>query len=599
MRVTVFAALCALAAACGSHSGTHDEATATLSIDPPTSQLMILNGTAATESFTATLTFADGTKQDVTAMTMFAIDASFGAFQANGLSMFTAGKTAVTGTYEDKMASAEVVATLKEVVIQTGTCAMSPTTTCTGDPDCTAVGGGSCVGAVSPMAPSWFQMPEDPTRAPTIAYPPVNVIVPPNLGDFDVHWVDSVGNDVFEVSLTTEFSDVRMYVTGGNGSVAGGGWATVLANEWTSAVGASTAVTFQVRGVQSSNPVSVGSAPPQLVKLSNEAMLGGIYYWASTGTYGIYRHDMSMPDQPAQQYMTTAQTSGRCVACHVLSRDGKEMLVTYDGGNGAATTIDVATATAAATGGNWNFATFTPDNTEFLAVYNGTLTVRDYASQAILATMTASGSVSHPDLSPDGTQLVYVHPNVAGSDWAFGSGDIYLRTFDQSTNSFGPEQQLVADGTNNYYPSFSPDGKWILFNKGDNTQNGALNQSGSYNGPNAELWVMPADNSSPPVQLTTANISAGLTDSWGRWAPFAQTFGANSEQMYWITVSSKRDFGVRLVGTQRPQVWMTGFFPDRATGGMDPSSPAFRLPFQDITSDNHIAQWAQQVVTVQ
>ena len=33
-----------------------------------------------------------------------------------------------------------------------------------------------------------------------------------------------------------------------------------------------------------------------------------------------------------------------------------------------------------------------------------------------------------------------------------------------------------------------------------------------------------------------------------------------------------------------------------AAAGMDPSGPAFRMPFQLLTSANHIAQWTQQVV---
>jgi len=31
-------------------------------------------------------------------------------------------------------------------------------------------------------------------------------------------------------------------------------------------------------------------------------------------------------------------------------------------------------------------------------------------------------------------------------------------------------------------------------------------------------------------------------------------------------------------------------------GGSDPSFSAFALPFQDITTSNHIAQWAQVFV---
>jgi hypothetical protein len=118
----------------------------------------------------------------------------------------------------------------------------------------------------------------------------------------------------------------------------------------------------------------------------------------------------------------------------------------------------------------------------------------------------------------------------------------------------------------------------------------------SYNNPNASLWVVKADGSLPPVELIGANGAMGLTNSWGRWAPFAQTMGANAEPMFWITVSSARDFGVRLTNLRRPQLWMTPFFPDRASAQTDPSAPAFRLPFQNIDSNNHIAQWTEQIV---
>lgn len=594
---------------CGPGHNGHDPSKATLSISPPTSQLLIMNGVPATEDFTATLVFQDGSKQDVTADTTFMIDGEFGVFNGTTLSMTTAGKTQVFGMYTDKQGTADVLAMLKDVRVDTG---------------------------VDPNAPSWFSSPENPSHAPTVVYPTANVIMPRNLGDFEVHWVDASSNDVWEVSLTTAFADVRAYVKGGNGT--GGGpdpsWMAFLASEWTAAVGTETSAQLQVRGVQSSNPTTVGSAPPQTVNLSNEAMQGGLYYWASSSSdpnhpYGIFRHDMSKPGQPAEQFLTTAQTAsaaypnGRCVACHVLSRDGTQMMITYDGGDQSATTVDVATKTAApeivggactataqcgagmgcmipanATSGTckvaWNFAAFTPDNAQVLTVHDGVLVVRSYPSLAVLTTMPGGGMVSHPDLSPDGTKLVYVRPGVAGSDWAFGTGAIYMRTYDQTSMSFGPEQQLVNDGANNYYPTFSPDGQWILFNKGDNTTGTSV--SGSYNGPNATLWVIKADNSGPAVQLATANQAAGLTDSWGRWAPFAETFGGNKEPMFWVTVSSKRDFGVRLVGVARPQIWMTPFFPDKAASGQDPSAAAFRLPFQDIQTNNHIAQWTTAVV---
>jgi hypothetical protein len=613
MRASLaFAPICALILGCGPHKGSGDDiAQATLTVDPPTSELLITNAVPATEAFTATLTFPDGHKEDVTADTTFAIDTEFGNFSAATLTMQVAGKTSVYGAFMDKQATAEVIARLKDVRVDTG---------------------------VPANAPDWFTMPENPLHAPTVKYPAADVIMPRNVGDFEVHWIDGSSNDVFEVSLKTDYADVRAYVRGGNGDGAAGpdpSYMAFLASEWTAAVGTEVLVQLQVRGVDSTNPTTVGSAPMQMVNLSNETMNGGLYYWASAGSEpeGIYRHDMSKPGQPAEPYMTTSQIAGSgfgCVACHVLSRDGKKMTITYDGGDQPATTIDVETAArftvaSGATGCTassqcaagmgciipggqpsgtcktaWNFATFTPDGSQILTVHDGQLVVRDFATATVLTTMPAAGYVTHPDLSPDGTRLVYVRPASPGSDWAFGTGQIFMRTYDQASMAFGPEQQIVADGANNYYPTFSPDGQWILFNKGDNTQAGPpINANGSYNGPNAQLWVVKADNSAAPVQLTTSNQALGLTNSWGRWAPFAQTFGANNDPMFWVTVSSKRDFGVRLVGVSKPQIWMTPFFPARAAANTDPSSAAFRLPFQDILTNNHIAQWTEQVIGIQ
>lgn len=169
-----------------------------------------------------------------------------------------------------------------------------------------------------------------------------------------------------------------------------------------------------------------------------------------------------------------------------------------------------------------------------------------------------------------------------------------MRTFDPVTHAFGNETPLVNDSNLNFYPSWSPDGQWILFN-----QTAPATGLTSYNNGNASLFVVKSDGSAPPVALTTANNALGLTNSWGRWAPFQQTVGANADPIYWITVSSKRNFGVRLVNLARPQIWMTPFFPDRATAATDPSVEAFRLPFQNIESSNHIAQWTERVVTTQ
>ena len=569
----------AVLAACSSRADEDSTEGATLQIDPPTSEHLILNGAPAQQAFTATLRLRNGKTRDVTAETVFSIDSTIGTFNGNELVLGGAGKTTASGVWEDTQATAQATA---QVIARVRTVRVEP--------------------PLDPSVPDLFNKPEAAARAPTIVYPPEGAVMPRNLGDFETHWIDRHGNDVFEVSLKTELADVRVYVSGNNGEAAAGprpSWQSFAASEWIAAVGLESSVQYQVRGVSTAEPTTVGTTAPRLVKLSNEPLDGGMYYWAATnaggGAFGIFRHDMAKPGQPAEEFMTTNQTAGRCVACHVLSRDGTKMAITYDGGNNNATLVDVRTGARQPDVAKWNFGSFTPDGTRLVAVYSGTISVRSTENQAVVATMPAAGYATHPDLSPDGRQLVYVRAFGGGVDWEFTAGQIYTRSYDQATNTFGPETPLVRDGVNNFYPSWSPDGQWVLFNR----TTGGL----SYNSLNASLWVVKADGSAPPIELAAFNQAAGgLTNSWGRWAPFAQTVGANREPIFWVTVSSKRDFGVRRVNSveleadKTPQIWMAPFFTARAEARQDPTEPAFRLPFQNLTSNNHIAQWTERVV---
>jgi TolB protein len=140
---------------------------------------------------------------------------------------------------------------------------------------------------------------------------------------------------------------------------------------------------------------------------------------------------------------------------------------------------------------------------------------------------------------------------------------------------------VQSAGENNYYPSYSPDGNWLAFNRSSHTD--------SYDQPDARVYMINAQGGSP-IALTTASPSGG--DSWPKWSPQVHTF--YSGQMYWLTFSSRRPYG--LHAGSNAQIWMVGIDPARAAAGMDASFAAFWLPFQDFTQGNHIAQWAETVV---
>ena len=576
MRVTRVYLLALALAACGSPSDDGEnpepEPGDTLQVAPSLARLEVINGVAATQDFTVTLVKPSGNTYDVTARAAWTLsDPLIGSFSG---ATFTArggsaGVAALTATVESLQGTGSVEVFVRNVRVGPGT----PTNA----PDLFAVGT------------------VDPGVVPLVVYPPAQAIVPRNLGDLEMHWRDSYGHDLYELSMVNDHVDLRLYVA----SPGAEGWAAFSSSEWHAAAMGGREITLGLRALTQASPQTIGAAAPQGLLLSNDDIEGGLYYWAAAaaggGAYGIFRHDFGNAGQPAEPFFTTTE-AGRCVACHAVSRDGRRMAVGYDGGNRSSTLVDVESQTAmiAPETEFWNFPAYSPDGARLVTSRNGTLTVRDGATGAAIGAVPTGGFATHPDFSPQGNLLAFAYaaatpgPNIA--DWSFNGGTIGTIPYDAASGTWGTPATIITGGGNNYYPSVSPDGQWVLFNRSD---------SDAYDDANAELWVARIDGSGAR-KLDLANVGPGLTNSWPRWAPFRSNFGdaGSTEEMYWITWSSRRDFGVRLVGVRTPQIWMSPFFPARVAAGNDPSAPAFRLPFQDLLSNNHIAQWTEVVVPI-
>lgn len=541
-----------------------------LVVMPSLARLEVINGAAASQDFTVMLVKPSGREYDVTTQVQWTLgDPLIGSFTG---STFTArggsaGLSPISASLDILNGGGQVEVFVRNVRVGPGAPANAP--------DLFAVGT------------------EDAAAAPTIAYPAPGVIVPRNIGDLEMHWRDGFGHDLFEMSMVNGHVDLKLYV----GAPGGTGFSAFSTTEWYAAAMGGREIQLKLRALTIASPQQIGVAAPQSVFVTNDDLGGGLYYWAASAAagapYGIFRHDFGQPGQPAEPFYTTVE-AGRCVACHALSRDGERMTVVWDGGNGSSTVIDVASQTPMIPHNNqfWNFATYSPDGNLLVTSSGGTLSVRDGTTGTVTGTVPTAGFATHPDFSPLGNLITYARTasGPGAADWVFNGGEIMTVSFDAATGAWGTPTAIVSGGGNNYYPSVSPDGQWVLFNRSGED---------AYDDPSAELWVARIDGTGAR-KLDLANIGPGLTNSWARWAPFRSNYGPDSakEDLFWITWSSKRDFGVRLVGTGRPQLWMSPFFTGRVEAGGDPTAPAFRLPFQDINSNNHIAQWTEVVVPI-
>jgi hypothetical protein len=555
-----------------------------IDVAPPSASLTTTGGgAAATQQFTATGHFSDGHTEDISTQVAWSVSdpgigsvtsgAFTGAATRGGVAKVIAGQGAVSGTAD---------LTVKYVAARVS-----------GDDGSTAPAGSAGL----------FNGTDDPTLAPPLAYPLDGALVPHNLGLLEVQWKKPAGAaDLFEVSFSAPTLDYRVYTNAPN---ANGGRLSLTPDEWTSIADTigSGSVAVKVRGVVTAAPGKVGSSAVVNLSIGAASVAGGIYYWSPTGAGAnatIMRHSFGDTSGTATAFY--APNSGtRCVGCHVITRDGSKMAVTYDGGNGAAAIVGVpllGNVLPESAGLKWNFAAYSPDGNRMVATSQGTLKIYDTSGgpnngmvQQVLADGTPGHYASHPDWSSDGSMIVYVDvgaPN-GNSEWSFSKGSLVV-VKDVGMGMFGAPQKIVTSaGEDNYYPSFSPDNKWILFNRG---------QVNAYNDATAEAYVVSVDGAIGPIALGNANsTSPNQTNSWPRWNPF-MVHEPTGDLMY-FTFSSTRDYGIEILQpnppTQQnplqPQIWMAAFDPAKAAQNQDPSSTAFWMPFQDVKSHNHIAQW--------
>jgi len=611
MRTAVLPAALALAlaaAACGSKgpgngtptpdAGPLDGLTS-ITVTPADQTLTIVNGAGASSLYTAIGTFSDGHTADVTAYASFELaDTSLGQFGG-----------ALLKTTETHGGQTQVVATAGGVTGQTGLTLVFQHVW--NDPSSTDL-------PADPAAP--FGGPDGPGRAPSLVYPNDGVVVPPNLGRLEFHVHPGTGNTLFELTFVSPVLNLTVYLRCtqplNNGCVYQPDDQLWTWLEQSAAGGAP--VSWSMRGTDDAG-TGVGGSGASKIRFAPEAVTGGIYYWTTSNGTGVMRYDFASTTQTtADKYLGTELSSGTCIGCHALSRDGTKLVAEAGGQNdGRILLLDVGTKMPMvpfASTAKSNFESWAPDGSAYVGVYADSgaddynLMLFDGSTGAKTGTIDVGGTqtnpIDHPDWSADGDHIAFVRVGVANTLQRMYNGG--LATVARSAGAWGAATDLVpaAAGKNRYYPAYSPDSARVVFDESTcNTGNTGGECDGDTD-PTATLWMVDAGGGTP-VALAAANAggvadngATALTNSFPKWNPFIFKRDAGGGRLAWITFSSKRQYGLRTPPGSGTLLWMAAIDLD-APAGTDPSSPAFALPFQDVTTSNHIAQWTTKVVVVQ
>jgi hypothetical protein len=499
--------------------------------------------------------------------------------------------------------------------------------------------------ALPPAPGAAFDGATDPARAPELVYPNDGVLLPPNLYDIEVHFRPGpAANTLFEVSFANDLTDVRAYtrcVPVGDPLDAGCLYAPTR-EVWTGLAetnrgGAPLSLT--VRAADDTG-ARVGQAATHALRFAPADVRGSLYYWTTSEGSAIMRWRFGdVARRQAERFAgpeATGDPSVFCVGCHALSRAGDRMALgtslrdgltgrTLDGSLLLYDNVRRAPAAPFPLGQRSTFQSWSPDDDAFVGVFGDggekDLLLFDGATGARTGTIPLGGAqAGHPDWSPDGKRIAFTDVGVAHIDQAPERGGIsYVERDAAASPPWGPPRVLVPGlaGKNRYYPAVAPDGSFVVYDESTCPPGKTYDRTcNADTDPSARLWAAPfpaAAGAAPPapVELAAANrpgiADRGAVDlgtSYPKWNPFAFHVSARS-QVLWLTFSSLRRYGLRpspppaSTHEALPSgtlIWMVAIDPERLARGEDPSAAAFCLPFQDITTSNHIAQWTTGVV---
>jgi hypothetical protein len=368
------------------------------------------------------------------------------------------------------------------------------------------------------------------------------------------------------------------------------------------------------------------------------SLRGAIYYWTASQLNGVRQGHIARirPGTGAQPEAISTGQATQCMGCHAVSADGSTLAAsvedaptgtpaasaytngwkngrawasfdlpsgtvrkqtTYFGGNlaltpdGAYTVFGGRAQTdAQASSKQWmagsKYMTLADTKT-------GTIVVNSGLDAVTLAdTATDTMGLSMPAFSPDGKTLAAVEFKV-GSNGDIrdnvlpDSRAIVLFAFDRQALTFAPVPTRLPVGTYTPYtmsgigyPSFTPDGKYVAFHVGNHSTGcfGACDDTVQHRG---ALWFQGTDGVAAPVRMANVDDPPAVGDHELSVEP---TFNPIERGGYaWVVFTSMRDWGNELTGTAengKRRLWVAAIDPN-ATGGADPSHPAFYLEGQE------------------
>lgn len=614
-----------------------------LRIEPENATIEVNAGQSATQAFRVFGKLKGATTEvDITERSVFYTPAGYlvGRFPANGGPLFTTLRPQAAGdppqrggvvTIEAKAANSDGTISTATTLLHVKLVGALP-----------APSGPLATPPIPANPGSLFANAPTAPYAPQLVYPNDGVMLPPNLRRLEVHFGrGNAANKLFEVSFVSAQAEIRYYTRCASSTDAFDEDACVLElDEATYAYVAESnrgagPLKLRVRGTDEVG--HVGQSSEFTVEFAENRVDGAVYYWTATSPSRIIRFDFGGTQTEPEAFLQPSDLpsgDGQCIGCHALSRDGKRMFAGVGNSsvgrlvyindlatprsNPAWLDVNGGTNTAPSNTNRVLTGSFSPDGAQFVAVapvndadspperlhfHSGTTGLRT-------SSLDLDFTPASPDWSPDGSMIALT--KIGGTNATtieFYGGSISL--IKKSGNAFTKTETVVAPkatNRNRYNPVFAPDSSFLLFSESQCDQEKACN---GYADPTARTVAAKPEADATLVPLARASArgvndgsNTNLMDTFPKMTPFKTDH--RGKKLFWFTVGSQRRAGLRkffpnpsAVGDPATQqlLWMFAIDPEKILAGEDGSYPGFFLPFQDLKTSNHMAQWAEKIVS--
>lgn len=409
----------------------------------------------------------------------------------------------------------------------------------------------------------------------SVAYPYPKTVFPLGVLSPEIQWFGGGSGDAYKLKVSEKYYEYVEYF-----ATAPPGRHIIPQPDWD-------AIEKSGSGAQS-DPVTVALGrfsngvgyDPELNTwhVAQGKLKGNIYYWELPGQCGS-GNGRILRIKPDAEQVDEFFTPGGCWGCHTVSRDGKTMMATLDSGSPfPQITIDLSQSPAQygvlgpGTPIGGTFSAFNEKGDKILVSndgdWNGTTRLRifDLPTKSVVNDNAMGNMCGEPAWSPTGKKIAAIC-NLNSSSWIFDAsgGNLAIADVADDGVTVSNIQTLVpqAGGQGRpAYPSFSPGGEFVAFGRPT---------AGSRTTGNGDLWLVEAANGANVKKLAIAS-----SDNRSFNPVFAPLRAGG---YFWILFVSRRDYGNRLIGANRQQLWITAV--DDPPTAADPSHPPFYVRGQE------------------